>query len=51
MHKNAFLICSISFAPVMTTLPDLNNKKTTLGFSTLRTAPGKSVGSYETYGP
>lgn len=48
MHKNAFLISPISLAPVITTLPERNSKKTTLGFSTLSTAPGKSVGSYET---
>ena len=45
MHKKAFLICSISLAPVITTFPDRKSRKTTLGFSTLRTAPGKSVGS------
>ena len=45
MQRNAFLIESISLAPVTTILPDRNRRNTTLGFCTRSTAPGKSVGT------
>lgn len=35
----------------MTILPLRKRRNTTLGFDTLRTAPGKSEASYDTYGP
>ena len=35
-------IVSMLLAPVMTTLPDLNTRKTILGLSNLKTSPGNS---------